>query len=74
MFLSELYLITVEITIGNKFNGPVLRIYEILVRIRICGSILWLMDPDLAIFVSDLPDVNKKFFFFLLLLLEGTFT
>jgi len=30
-------------------------------------------DPDPAIFVSDLQDVNKKYFF-CLLLFEGTFT
>ncbi len=36
--------------------SAVLRIHEILVRIRN----LWLMDPDPAIFVNDLQDVNKK--------------
>ncbi len=43
----------------------VLRIHEILVRTRIRGLVLWLMDPDPdpAIFVSDLQDVNKKYFF-----------
>ena len=36
------------------------------------------MDPDLAIFVTDLQDANKKLIFlkefFCLLLFEGTFT
>jgi hypothetical protein len=47
----------------------VLRIHEILVRIRIGDLYLRLMDPnpdsdpDPAIFVSDLQDVNKKVFF-----------
>jgi len=54
-----------------------MRIHEILVRIRIHGSI---MDPDAdpAILVSDLQDANKKKFFslsfFCLLLFHGTFT
>jgi hypothetical protein len=54
-----------------------MRIHEILVRIRIHGSI---MDPDAdpAILVSDLQDANKKIFFslsfFCLLLFHGTFT
>ncbi len=45
---------------------PVLRIHDILVRIRIYGPWLWLMapdpdqDPDPAIFVIDLQDANKK--------------
>ncbi len=43
---------------------PVLRIHEILLLIRIRGSILRLVDPDPdsdpAIFVSDLQDVNKN--------------
>ena len=44
-----------------------LRIHEILVRIWIRGSIsLSRLDPDPAIFVSDLQDVNKKLFFFCL--------
>jgi hypothetical protein len=55
-----------------------MRIHEILVRIRIHGSI---MDPDAdldpAILVSDLQDANKKIFFplsfFCLLLFHGTF-
>ncbi len=42
------------------------------------GPHLWLMDPDPAIFVSDLQDINqqKKFFLssFYILLFEGTFT
>ncbi len=60
---------------------PVLWIRDILVRIRIRGSVpLWPMnpDPDHAIFVFDLQDANKKLFFFstffCLLLFEGTFT
>ncbi len=43
---------------------PVLRIHDILVRIRIRGY-LWLTypdsDPDPAIFVSDLQDGEKVF-------------
>jgi hypothetical protein len=31
-------------------------------------------DPDPAIFVSDLQDINKKLFFLLITLFEGTFT
>ncbi len=43
-----------------------LRIHEILVRIR--GSIPLLdADPDLAIYVSDLQDINKKLRIFLLI-------
>ncbi len=57
---------------------PVLRIHEILVRIRIRGSIPLIKgsgsesDPDPAIFVSDLQDVEKIIFkkFFCLLLLK----
>jgi hypothetical protein len=47
-----------------------LRIHEILVRIRIPDQYPWLIDPDPgsdpdpAIFVSDLQDVNKNFSFF----------
>ncbi len=41
-----------------------LRIHDILARIRIRGSMLWLTDPDLdpdpAIFVIDLQDANEK--------------
>ncbi len=46
--------------------GAVLRIRDILVRIRI-RTYLWLIDPDPnpAIFVSDLQDANKKLFCFL---------
>ncbi len=54
-----------------------LRIHEILVRIQIRGSISLIADPDPAIFVSDLQDVNKIFFFsryFRLLPFEGTVT
>jgi hypothetical protein len=32
------------------------------------------MDPDPAVFVSDLQDINKKSFFSFLFLFEGTFT
>ncbi len=43
----------------------VLRIHEILVRIRIRGSIpLMDLDPDPTIFVSDLQDVKKIFLLF----------
>ncbi len=56
----------------------VLRIREILVRIRIRGSIslTTVMDPDPVIFVADLQHINKKFKFFWLIteLFEGTFT
>jgi hypothetical protein len=44
----------------------VFRIQDILVWIRIHGSITWLMDqdpdsdPDTAIFIIDLQDANKK--------------
>ncbi len=38
----------------------VLRIHDILVRIRIRGSMPLIMDPDSAIFVIDLQDANKK--------------
>jgi hypothetical protein len=38
----------------------VLRIHDILVRIRIRGSMPRLMDPNPAIFVIDLQDANKK--------------
>ncbi len=41
-------------------------------RIWILGLLPLLTDPDLAIFVSDLQDANKKFL--CLLLFEGTFT
>jgi hypothetical protein len=65
---------------------PVLRIHEILVRIRIRGPKHLIngpgpdpdpdADPDPAIFVSDLQDINKKIIFqlFCFLLFEGTFT
>ncbi len=44
---------------NKNFNfSPVLRILEILVRIRIRGSI----NPDPAIFVSDIQDVKKILF------------
>jgi hypothetical protein len=33
---------------------------DILVRIRIGGSYLYLTDPDPALFVNDLQDANKK--------------
>ncbi len=59
----------------------VLRIHEILVRIRIRWSIYLAnrsdADPDPAIFVNNLLNVNKKllfFQFFCLLLFKGTFT
>ncbi len=40
----------------------VFRIQDILVWIRIHGSITWFMDPDPdpAIFIIDLQDANKK--------------
>ncbi len=48
-----------------------LRIRDILVRIRIHGfgsadPCIWLMDPDSAIFVIVLQDVNKKLVFLLI--------
>jgi hypothetical protein len=61
----------------------VLRIREILLRIRVRNGstdpYLCLIDPDAdpdpAIFVSDLQDINKIFHcVFCLLLFEGTFT
>ncbi len=56
--------------------STVFRNHELLVRIRIPGSIRYLcpMDPDAdpAIFISDLEDIKKKKFF-CLLLFEGTF-
>jgi hypothetical protein len=62
-----------------------LRIHDILVWIRIRGSMpltngsgSWILDPDPAIFVTDLQDANKKIIlvtnFFCRLLFEGTFT
>jgi hypothetical protein len=61
-------------------HGEVLRIHEILVRIRMRGSIPLTngsgsgpADPDPALFVSNLKEVNKNIFF-CLLLFEGTFT
>jgi hypothetical protein len=50
--------------LGNKIPPsppPVFRIHEILLWIRI-------LDPDPAIFVTDLQDASKKLIF------EGTFT
>jgi hypothetical protein len=58
----------------------VLRIHEILGRIRIRGSIPMDTDPDSdpdldpVIFISDLQGVNNKLLVFCLLLFEGTFT
>jgi hypothetical protein len=37
----------------------VFRIYDIFVRIR--GPVLWLTEPDPALFVSDFQDANKKY-------------
>ncbi len=68
---------------GDSANSLDWDIYEI----QSCGSMkfwygsgsadpyLWLMDPDPAIFVSDLQDVNNKLFskFLCLLLFEGTY-
>jgi len=45
---------------------PVFRIRDILVRIRIQGSIL--TDQDPALFVSDLQDISKKKFQMFLLI------
>ncbi len=68
-----------------RYCYPVLWIHEILVRIRIRRSIPLTngagldpeADPDPAIFVNDLQDVNKKLLFFskyfCLLLFESTF-
>jgi hypothetical protein len=43
-----------------------LRIRDILVRIRISGSVpLRLLLTDPSLFVSDLQDANKKYFYFL---------
>ncbi len=53
-------------TTQNKSQKAVLRIHDILVWIRIRGSMPRLMDPnpdldpDPAIFVVDLQDANKK--------------
>ncbi len=46
-----------------------LRIHEILIRIRIRGSIPLTngSDPDPAIFVTDLQDVNNKLLVYLLI-------
>jgi len=41
-------------------SEAVLRIQDILVRIRIRGSMLWLMDQDAAFFVIDLTDAKKN--------------
>ncbi len=56
---------------------PVLRIPDIIVRIRIRGSVplTYIVDPDPAIFVSDLQDGNKKNYnLFCFLLFEATLT
>ena len=68
-------------------SEPVFRIHDILVWIRIRGSMplangswswIRILDPDPAIFVIDLQDISKKLNFlhnfFCLLLFEGTFT
>jgi hypothetical protein len=69
-------------------QGPVFRIHDILVWIRIRGSMpltngsgfgTWIrsLDPDPAIFVIDLQDASKKLIFnsfFCLLLFDCTFT
>ncbi len=34
------------------------------IRIRILGTVHWITDPDLALFVSDFRDANKKLVFF----------
>jgi hypothetical protein len=62
----------------SRVRTTSLRILDILVRIRIRGSMPLTMDPDPAIFVLDLQDTNKKTNFkrkfFCLLLIDGTFT
>ena len=73
----------------NKVLKAVLRIHDILVWIRIRGSMpltnspgsrswIQILDPAPAIFVIDLQDANKKlifiFYFICLLLFEDTFT
>ena len=48
---------------------------DILIRIRILGSVLWITEPDTALFGSDFQDANKIFFkFFCLFLSVGTLT
>jgi hypothetical protein len=46
------------------------RIRDILVRIRILGSVHLITDPDPALFVSEFQDTNKNFVFFYFVLLN----